>query len=933
MESLFSLEVIVNYVKINNLKQSQCLFPSVAFRLLDYPTIAINLLDSYDSKELKEKLKLNEPFESIEKLPCFVELLDKHGRYIFSKGKSCLFRSDLTELKGHLKHAPMYLMILDTYFEPYKLIGTTLVPLTKLINEIYDETSEDSNTMPSSNQAFTPCIKMTHGIFDIRNLMGDEIGHISFACRLTSFGVSLLPHIDMTTEATQKMREFKKKKQLELEDKQKEKEMKQLEQAKEEEIYLYELKKNNSNKKKENVNALVQTLIIDYKDAQVQITDSKPIGGDKKDKSTQSPVFSRKNSKDETEKQTHAPPPIMYQVKHIQDEFVFNYFCPPPINYCSETLKNDETDNLTNIVEKKQYIQRRIEYLNRAARFKHPNEEEDDEESSHEDDAKDKSINFISSSNNYIDLNKSNDQKQLSNVKQIQNENILNNFSLNQTPLLKCLFDEITKLKNAIENTQYNKNKSTISNDKIQQHKEIKNQTKVVGILRNNKTATKKNSKQQLRKEHILETVNRLAQPKSDINRASRTKNNKELKSIYNFDEIPVRDENVIQPADIQPKKKKVLKYGLTNTHKMRVLASRPNQAKKIEKEHDNLLKQIKKNMDELSLIDQTDDNNTGQMKNTSTLDHSNTLQKNLEKILLFDSTGGSTMISSNNEGNNNTLKVTSGSMNKSNLQQLSLLNKVEMESTYGTYDFDTLNNNYKYSQQLYDNDNIFLKNNDEEDDSSESSTQDKQIISPTKVVQFGNTYIYNQVENSHSTEDHSSTSNRTESNNNKNNHLRESDNASILKPSIGNRNIFLENKYDDDFHSSLDSESMSSTTKQSTSTTTTSNFFTIDRKINNKQRTSIDSDTSYHRNNNKSPRSPRSPRSSPLKRETSISEIHEHEDLDEYDDIEYLTSNKNNSNYNNNNQSDLVTSSKLSTHSYNMHSFIDDENNDDDFK
>ena len=60
MESLFSLEVIVNYVKLNDLRSNStpCLFPSVAFRLLDYPTIAINLLDNFDAKELKEKLKI-----------------------------------------------------------------------------------------------------------------------------------------------------------------------------------------------------------------------------------------------------------------------------------------------------------------------------------------------------------------------------------------------------------------------------------------------------------------------------------------------------------------------------------------------------------------------------------------------------------------------------------------------------------------------------------------------------------------------------------------------------------------------------------------------------------------------------------------------------------------------------------------------------------
>jgi hypothetical protein len=279
MESLFSLEVIVNYVKLNSLKAPfTCLFPSVAFRLLDYPTIAIHLLDNYDSKELKDKIRLNEPFESMEKLPCFVELLDKHGRFIFAKGKSCLFRSDLLELKGHLRNAPMYLMLLDTFFEPFKLIGTTLVPLTNLINEICEETSENMEQVgPSSNRVETPCTKMTHGIFDIKNLMGDDIGHISFACRLTSFGVSLLPHIDMTTEAANKMKQFNKRKQLEKEEKAKkleEEKNAKIMASKQDElksILVYELKNkdvaknkvvNPSGKNKSNENASVQTVIL-----------------------------------------------------------------------------------------------------------------------------------------------------------------------------------------------------------------------------------------------------------------------------------------------------------------------------------------------------------------------------------------------------------------------------------------------------------------------------------------------------------------------------------------------------------------------------------------------------------------------------------------------------------------------------------------------
>ena len=144
-----------------------------------------------------------QPFDQIEKLACFTELLDKYGRFIFSRGKSCLFRSDMETLKNHLKTAPMYLLLLDTFVQPYKLIGSALIPMFNLINDIYNETE-----LNSSKNAENPCTKMTHGIFEIKNLLGEELGHISFACRLTCYGTSLLPHIETTaTEAFQ--RQFK----------------------------------------------------------------------------------------------------------------------------------------------------------------------------------------------------------------------------------------------------------------------------------------------------------------------------------------------------------------------------------------------------------------------------------------------------------------------------------------------------------------------------------------------------------------------------------------------------------------------------------------------------------------------------------------------------------------------------------------------------
>ena len=187
MESLFSLEVIVNFLKLEATKanSSPCLLPTVAFRLLDYPIIAISLMEKFDADQLKTRLELTRPFERIEMLPCFTQLIDANGRYMFNKGKSCLFRADLSMLRGHLKNTPMYLMVLDTFYEPYKLLGTLAVPLDELIEELYEEMEGDE--VKADNIDPLPSMKMSHGVCDVRNLMGNVIGHVSFVCRLDYF--------------------------------------------------------------------------------------------------------------------------------------------------------------------------------------------------------------------------------------------------------------------------------------------------------------------------------------------------------------------------------------------------------------------------------------------------------------------------------------------------------------------------------------------------------------------------------------------------------------------------------------------------------------------------------------------------------------------------------------------------------------------------
>lgn len=383
METLFSLEVIVNYVKIKKLDSKKlsddsnfsCLFPCVAFRLLDYPTIAINLLENHQQEDIK--LLLDESINGYEKLPVFKELLDKHGRYVFSKGKSCLFRCEQKALSLHLKHTPMYLMLLDTYYEPYKLLGTTVVPLINLINDISSETNESID--------HEPCSKMTHGVFEIKNLMGDEIGIISFACRLTSFGSSLLNHIGKV-ENKQLKNNFKVKKISTKKTKKRTEVYQEEKCGNQENVNISEndisemiknisfcdinLKSNdrkNSTNKLESTNisnAFVQTSIIDSKDVTSQTTEVciqeetiknsiKPLQNYIKGESCAKKRFnSIKKSKKEN---------------YVCDDTYVDSYCPPVLFYNSEaTLKNETIGDSIKFLKENELIYNRIGYLNKA---------------------------------------------------------------------------------------------------------------------------------------------------------------------------------------------------------------------------------------------------------------------------------------------------------------------------------------------------------------------------------------------------------------------------------------------------------------------------------------------------------------------------------------------------------------------------------------
>ena len=703
MESLFSLEVIVNYIKLNHEKVS-CLFPSVAFRLLDYPTIGIHLLDDIDSKELRSKMEMDQQFET--KVTHFKDLLDKHERYIFAKGKSCLFRSDLEVLRGHLRNAPLYLMTLDTYYDPFKLLGTATVPLNKIMEEIYAELTETDLDMP--------CTKITHGIFDFKNLMGDEIGHISFACRLSSFGSSLLPHIGVTSEAIERQKALKK---IEKQQKGKQPQPQTIELLRESnrvmETQTTEVVKHLSS-------SFVQTLPIDYKNAQVQISKSENRMTDQATQSNSSRIKNANNQQINVK---------VKQTRVIEDEFVFNHYCPPPLFYNSEKVEATATASkqvvtttttvehrqsttaamsaVANAVSKNEYEKKRIEFLNEAINNQIENYEQvNDIEEEEANDAENEDFEVEGEDE------ESEEMIQVNRFAKVATSKRNTNVNLENFPILNCLIDEIMRLKSGngagaaapfdsrrpvtALNRKVVKG-STTSAKKTQQVKKQPlpfSNRQPVGILKG------KFKPKVLDQETLLESVNRLSRPRST---STTTTPRKPTAQQHHSPPTRDQDDEAIKPSSEQkqPVKKGKLRYGTTLTHRMRVLASRPNKIDEVNSEHENLMNELKSKLDELS------DSSRNVTPLTSIIRTRDPRQQNI----LSNSTGS----------------------NKSPLN-LSLLNRVEMESTI---DYQMSRNLFNLNSQ----DNNNNKNSNELD--NEPIRQSSSLGQNAKFVQFGNTYTH----------------------------------------------------------------------------------------------------------------------------------------------------------------------------------------------
>ncbi|XP_022083051.1 uncharacterized protein LOC110975158 isoform X2 [Acanthaster planci] len=182
-EALFSLELAVESLRVNS-PTVVCRLPTVAFRLLDFPTLLLHHVDPGGAQDVKEKILL----DSFGDVPSQLqELKDHRGNFSINKCKSSLFKMNPEMLLSYLRNTPLYVMLIDVWPEVPKLVANCTVSLQRTMEQISLDIEQNGSDIPS-----------VHGNRDshkLYNLMGSEVGWIMVRYRLLSMGASLIPHI------------------------------------------------------------------------------------------------------------------------------------------------------------------------------------------------------------------------------------------------------------------------------------------------------------------------------------------------------------------------------------------------------------------------------------------------------------------------------------------------------------------------------------------------------------------------------------------------------------------------------------------------------------------------------------------------------------------------------------------------------------------
>lgn len=155
---LFSLEILIRSVRIERQHDTSGEL-AVGVRLLDFPTLLI-----YQQHKSSDGI---------------IE-----GEYSFNRGKSCFFKMNIHSVYNQLSNTPLYAMVLDVKEDIPKLLGTSLISLSKVIDRIRVDVTDHGVASSSYGE---------RGRFSVCSVDGQKIGSISLSYKLLNLGVGVRP--------------------------------------------------------------------------------------------------------------------------------------------------------------------------------------------------------------------------------------------------------------------------------------------------------------------------------------------------------------------------------------------------------------------------------------------------------------------------------------------------------------------------------------------------------------------------------------------------------------------------------------------------------------------------------------------------------------------------------------------------------------------
>lgn len=160
IETLFSFEILIHSVRIEKEYDISDEL-AVGVRLLDFPTLLI-YQHQQDSGGISE------------------------GEHNFNRGKSCFFKMNINSIYNQLSNMPLFAMVLDVKEDVPKLVGTSLISLSKMMDRLRVDVADHGVASSSYSE---------RGHFSVCSFNGEKIGSISLSYKLLSLGISLLPHV------------------------------------------------------------------------------------------------------------------------------------------------------------------------------------------------------------------------------------------------------------------------------------------------------------------------------------------------------------------------------------------------------------------------------------------------------------------------------------------------------------------------------------------------------------------------------------------------------------------------------------------------------------------------------------------------------------------------------------------------------------------